>query len=177
VNGVSGRRGVPDVTTPACTEGTGRAESGRPPGFRRGLAAMVVVAAAALAGYIWGAAGLHREHDRHQLRREVQLIEAAIRAGHPADAWLHAEGTRGGRVPAQEQARRDAVLQDLERLARLEGFSLVGLEVELAQEQGLARFHVIGHSVGGRLPPARGEWLFERRPNGWQLVASRLFDR
>ena len=174
MNGVSGRRGV---TTPAFTEGPGGTESGRPPGSRRGLAAMVVVAAAALAGYIWGAAGFHREHDRHQLRKEVQLIEAAIRAGHPANAWLHGEGSRGSWVPAQEQARRDAVLQDFERLARLEGFSLVGVEIEVTREQGLARFHVIGHSVDSRLPPARGEWLFERRPNAWQLVASRLFDR
>jgi len=138
---------------------------------------MVAVAAAALAGYVWGVANFQREHDRHRLRKEAQRIEAAIRAGHPAAAWLPAEGSPRSRVPAREQARRDAVLRDFERLARLKGFSLVGLEVEVAQEQGLARFHVIGNDVDRRLPPARGEWLFERGPSGWQLVGSRLFDR
>lgn len=143
----------------------------------RGLVVVIFIAVAAVAGYIWGIAGYQREHDRWQVRVEVQRIEAALRTGHPVRDWIYVEGRDKARSRPRDHAKHEATLRDFERLAHVGGLAFAQVEVETAYHHAVARFRVTGRITAERSNPARGELQFEREREGWVLVESRLYER
>lgn len=144
---------------------------------RREAAILAVVALAAAAGYFWGIDGLRREHARHQVRDELRRIEQALRAGTGIAFWMYVEAEDSDRTDPGEHARHKAVLEDFDRLARMDGLSFADVDVDVRGDDAVVRFRVTGKSPDRVPAPVRAELTFRRRPEGWRLSSSRLFER
>lgn len=146
-------------------------------GPRRDAAILALVAVAAAAGYFWGVDAFRREHARHQVRDELRRIEQALRAGTGIAFWIYVEADDSDRTDPAEHARHKAILEDFDRLARMEGLSFADVDVDLRGDEAVARFRVSAKSRDHNPAPVRAELTFRRRPEGWRLSISRLFDR
>ncbi len=146
---------------------------------RRDAAILALVAVAAAAGYFWGIAGFRREHARHQVRDELRRIEGALRSRTGIAFWMYVEGEDSDRTDPGEHARHKAILEDFDRLARLEGLSFADVEVEVDArgDDAVVRFRVASKNLGRAPAPVRAELTFRRRREGWRLSSSRLFER
>lgn len=145
-------------------------------------AVVTLVAIAAVGGYVWSIGGCRSEYARHQVWQEVRRIEDALRSGTGFRYWLYVEGEDSATTDAGVHASHEAVLRDFERLARLEGLSLVDLQVNVGAEEAVVSFRVEGRariagSRGDQPVPARGEFDFHRTSAGWRLARTRLSDR
>lgn len=71
------------------------------------------------------------------------------------------------RTDPGEHARHKAILGDFDRLARLDGLSFVGADVDVRGDDALARFRVSGNSRDSR--PARSRGLAAAPAEGWAI--------
>ena len=141
----------------------------------------LIAAVATLAVLGGSAAMVYREtrpqaRDRRAIVAHLRQMERAMR-NHDEKLWLHVTITH----PVEpgdtcHAATHEAMLRDFERLRNLERLEMTGIEVELAGDTALARYHIRGAPVppSASPHPKAGELRFVRGPQGWEMTGHRF---